>query len=282
MSSYQQQQQARGQPTNPLVQSKGKEPFVFLKDPNSIKVEGSTSVEKVAKIGRYMYQWQSDNMYELQPEDNVARMRLAAINSNNILKSLSVATLVSWVATAGHRKGMYYYPLRAYIIKNICKIRPWRTLNPFASFAVQAGIFAYALGYIGNKRMETYTYTFSQVQTPYGYQLRKLLAQVDDPKHRYSPGDLTSARDYDADFERKVADLINKPAHQANTDAEHRGENSSQQQEKTTVIPPRYQRKPRINRASYSWEEKPVKHEDDIHNNDQHYDDEHKEDDDRH
>ncbi|KAG2378107.1 hypothetical protein C9374_008729 [Naegleria lovaniensis] len=272
-SNYYQQQQQQHPPqtTTPnqqhAIQPKGKEPFVFAKDPNSIQVSGSTTIEKVAKVGRLMYQWQTENMYELQPEDNVARMKLASQNSNTIMKAFIVSSLISWVATVGHKKDVFYYPLRSYIIKQICRVRPWRSLNPFTSLAVQAGIFAYALGYIGNERIAAYTYTFSQVCTPYGYMMRKLMAQIDDPKHKYKPAVLTTQHDYDMEFERKVNELLHKKPSDVNHEEEQHGSESSSTR---SVIPPRYQRKPRINRG-FSHEERVKSSPHDL---DNHYSDE--------
>ncbi|KAF0976506.1 hypothetical protein FDP41_004405 [Naegleria fowleri] len=277
--NYQQQPQTpyQHQQQN-VIQPKGKEPFVFAKDPNSIKVEGSSTIEKVAKVGRLMYQWQTENMYELQPEDNVARMKLANQNSNTIMKAFVVSGLVSWVATVGHKKDVFYYPLRAYIIKQICRVRPYRSLNPFTSLAIQAGIFAYALGYIGNERIAAYTYTFSQVCTPYGYMMRKLMSQIDDPKHKYKPAILTAQQEYDAEFERKMNELLHKKP----SDINHHEEEMHESSTTRSVIPPRYQRKTRINRG-FSHEEK-VKsspHDLDNHYSDEpaqeqkHYEDEH-------
>ena len=227
-----------------------------------------------------MYQWQSENSYELQPEDKAARLKLANNNSNAIMGTFIVSGLASWVATVGHRKDVYYYPLRAFIIKQICKVRPWRSLNPFASLAIQAGIFGYALLKIGDERIANYTHTFSQVCTPYGYMMRKLLTQVDDPKHKYKPAILTAQYEYDAEFERKVNELLQKPA-EVNNNTEQIESDQFEYTKPRSGVPPRYQRKPRINRGQYSGEEKyPQQQEDqDAYNQNQHEEPKHNDED---
>ena len=262
--------QQQSSSTNDAPHLKGKEPFVFATDPNSIKLEGANTAEKLTKIGPLMHKWQTDNSYELQPEDNVARMKLATSNSNNMLKVFGVASLISWVATVGHNKGTFYYPLRAYIIKQICRVRPYRSLNSVAAFSVKVAIFAYGLGYLGSTRYAAYTNTFSQVCTPYGYMMRKLLAQLDDPNHRYSAANLTSQREYDAEFERRVQELLSKPrlaTTGAGLDEINHEHDDYQDNHQRTSIPPRYQRRARINRGNY-WDDK--SHEQQHNNEEEH------------
>ncbi|KAL9646416.1 hypothetical protein ABK040_006415 [Willaertia magna] len=239
------------------------EPFLFARDPDALKVprtrDRSTGLIKCQEM---IVAWQQENKYNLQQEDIAARVRASTEDSRRAIGSLTLATLFAYVLTTSHRPDVYYFPLKAYIVKQITKFRPWKQVGFGKFLLIQATCVITAVSYTGRKSVEGQSHYLTYARTPLGYQFRKLVEQVDPTMIPTDP----RISSYDNTFEQKYKELLDASIKQQQ---QQQQEQHLEEEPFKSSVPPRYQkhRQQRIKRGSYYHEEDRHAEEEHLNNN---------------